>query len=134
MKAFIKLGTQTKNHATALRALGYEVQTDGENIITEVTGTVSYLDLTSGPDALVQLIREQKALTYGSKVTMFDEKTGENKVFTGVPLCLKLVGFSKKLGLPNLSCLVMKTGEAKAKAPAAQVPAEWASLAALLKR
>lgn len=134
MKAFIKLGTQTKNHATALRALGYEVQTDGENIITEVTGTVSHLDLTDGPEALVEVIQARKALTYGSKVTMFDEKTGENKVFTGVPMCLKLVGFSKRLGLPNLSCLVMKTGEGKAKVAAANVPPEWASLAALLKK
>ena len=135
MKGTIKLGQNTKGHLNNLKALGYDAQINAAgDIECEVQGFVSHLDLTSGPEQLMDLIGEQKALTYSSKVKLFDEKSGEVKEFNGVPMCLKLGGFSKKMGLPNLSCLVMKSGEGKKAAPAAQVPKEWAGLAALLQK
>jgi len=136
-KGFIKLGQNTKSHATSLRALGYESHINEEgDIETVVEGFVSSLDLSAGsPEPLMDVIGEQKALTYGTKVTLTDPETGEAKAFTGVPMCLKLGAISKRMGLPvNLSCLVMKSNEGKAgKAPSAPVPPAWANFAQLLK-
>jgi len=133
MKAIIKLNQNTKNHASSLKNLGYQAEVVGDEIVTEVEGFVAHLDLVDekGPEALMEVIASKKALTYGTKVTMFDEKSGEVKVYTSVPMCLKLGAFSKRMGLPDLSCLVMK-GDGKGRAPAAEVPRNWAAFAQFL--
>lgn len=134
-KGTIKFGNNTKGHFAALSQLGYKVERDAEgNIVTEVEGFVTALDLSEGsPEPLMDVIGAQKALTYGTKLTLRDPESGETKTFSGVPMCLKLGAISKRMGLPvNLSCLVMKAEGGGKKAAAVAVPANWAAFSQLL--
>lgn len=134
--ARISLNSQTKKHPITLSNLGYAGKVDGESILVQVTGFVPVLDLTNGPEALIQLIADKKALTYGSKVILPGgvTKKGMNifsmKELNKEPIVGKL---RAKLGLAadkfvDFSALVMNEGEKKPKEKAVstvKLPDGW---------
>jgi len=112
----IKVNSNTKQHAANLRSFGYEVTEGSDGLLrVEVTGFVTSVDVSCGVSSLREVISLRQALTYSTKV-IFPEGT-----FQSLPACLKLAGLSKKAGLPNLSCLIMKNGEGKASREAAPI-------------
>ena len=97
----IKMGKNTKNHAAALRKMGYEVTEEGDELKVQVTGFVQHLDLSENQDALKEVIAKKQALTYSTKVLFKDGKS-----LFGVPACTRLGA---------LSCLVMKPAKGAKK-------------------
>ena len=70
MNGSIKFNAKTQHHPASLDALGYKGRLEGSTILVEVEGFESKLDLTDGSDALIELIRGRKALTYASRIIL----------------------------------------------------------------
>ena len=98
MKATIKIGKATVNHAVTLATLGYEFNTTDTHINVEHNGFVD--TLVWNKENIATLVQERKMLSYSTKVQFSDGKT------------LHSVPAATKMGA--LSCLMAK-GPAKAK-------------------
>ena len=127
MKFFIVKGKNTGGHGPTLEGLGYQVR-DGEDwdgnpaFVIEANGFVERLDLRDkdkAREAIDEIIREKKLLTYGSKILT------EKGIRVGIR------GGTQYLeGLATgLSCLVAKTKEVfKPKKPRKPSVAEFLGL------
>lgn len=127
IKGNIKLNNNTKNHAASLTKLGYEVESAGDHIVVHGSEVLKTLDLSEDPaGALLQVIENRQLLSYGTRVKMV--VGDEIKEYSSVPMCLKLGGLCKAIGIPhNLSCLVVQPeGKGKAAKTAVEVDPRFA--------
>ena len=120
VKGTIKIGKPTAGHRALLTKMGYAVEEKEGLLHVEGSEFVRSLDVSGEDDAikssLIVFARERLLLTYGSKVT-FRSPDGEVKTLTSLPAVNTLVSMCRRLGLPNLSCLVVKPAEKETLSP-----------------